>query len=200
MVFVIQAEEALLFLFNLGKEAIPWDYIVLVFVIEDHLSVDEIFNNLLTAAVQQEIGPGRLYSYALLVMVNKRILMEVKRRSLIDVEWGCTEENYEYQDGVDPSRHNWAFTKTEMPNLKNKDKIVKLSETKSTFSLTSLLKSSGMPKQVFSPILYKHRLQRCTAFLVRKKTMGRMNQARSPKTKNVPRQIKAKNWLTSCST
>lgn len=117
MVFVIQAEEALLFLFNLGKEAIPWDYIVLVFVIEDHLSVDEIFNNLLTAAVQQEIGPGRLYSYALLVMVNKRILMEVKRRSLIDVEWGCTEENYEYQDGVDPSRHNWAFTKTEMPNV-----------------------------------------------------------------------------------
>lgn len=123
MVFVIKAEDALLFLFNLSEEAIPWDYIVLVLVIENHFCVHEIFDNLLTSAVLQEIGPGRLYSYALLVMVNKRILMEVKRWSAVDIEWGCTKENYEYQDGIDPSCHNWAFTKTEVPNLK-KDKNV----------------------------------------------------------------------------
>ncbi len=52
---VVNSEEALLLLLNLGEKAVPTHDIVLVFVVEDHLCMDEILDDLLAAAILQEL-------------------------------------------------------------------------------------------------------------------------------------------------
>jgi len=73
VVIVVNSKEALLLLLNLGEKAVPTHDIVLVFVVEDHLCMDEILNDLLAAAILQELCPRGLDAHTLLVMVRKRV-------------------------------------------------------------------------------------------------------------------------------
>ena len=57
MVLVVDAEEALLFLFNLCKIAVPPHNIVLILVIKDHFGMYKVLNNLLPSAVLQKFWP-----------------------------------------------------------------------------------------------------------------------------------------------
>ena len=55
--FLIEPKYILWLLFNLGDKTVPCDYIVLIFIVEYHFSVHEVFNDLLATAILQEVGP-----------------------------------------------------------------------------------------------------------------------------------------------
>ena len=103
---IIDAKEALLFLFSLSIEATPGDNVVLVPVIEDHLGVHEVLNDLLAATVLQELGPSRPNPHTLDVVVHERVIIEVKRGSHVNVEARGAGHKHEHNDRVDPVRHN----------------------------------------------------------------------------------------------
>ena len=83
---IVYTKETSLLLLHLSEVAAPADDIVLVFVIEDHLGVNEILNDLLTAAVEEEVGPAGIDAMAVQVVVHKWILVQVKRRAHVYVE------------------------------------------------------------------------------------------------------------------
>ena len=117
MVLIVKTKERLLSLFHLCKEAAPRDYIVLVLVIEDHLGVDEVFNNLLTATILQKLGPSCADSGTLLIVMNQWIIMQIEGWSHIDVEAGHAGKNDKHDSRVKSISHDWALSEAEVPNL-----------------------------------------------------------------------------------
>ena len=117
MVIIVKTEERLLTLFDLRKEAIPRDYIVLVLVIEDHLRVDEVLNNLLATTILQKLWPCRADSSTLLIVMDERVVMQVKGRSHVDVESGHEGKDDEDESRIHAVCHNGAFAETEVPYL-----------------------------------------------------------------------------------
>ena len=86
MVLVVQTKERLLLLFDLCEVPVPLNDVVFVLVVKHHLRVHKIFNDLFPAAILQKLGPGRLDSVGLLVVVNQRVVVQVEAGSHIDVE------------------------------------------------------------------------------------------------------------------
>ena len=103
---IIDSEKAPLFFFHFSKEAVPGNNVILIPVIEDHLGVDEVFNDLLAAAVLQELGPRCPNPDTLNVMVHERVIIEVKGWTHVNVEARSASQEKQYNDSVDPVRHN----------------------------------------------------------------------------------------------
>ena len=139
----------------------------------------------------------------LYVVVDERVVMEVVRRSHVDVK-ATSDGHYKKPDNrIDAIRNNRTLAQAEVPDLVKDDETSIRLESRVVVErerLTLSLRLSGSPKQVFSPIRWRQRLHRCTAFFVKKNTTGRMAKDSRPNIKNVPKAMSPKNWLTSCST
>ena len=48
---IVKSEEALLLFFDFGKVTIPRDDIVLILIIENHLGMNKVLDDLLTSAI-----------------------------------------------------------------------------------------------------------------------------------------------------
>lgn len=104
-------------LFRFSEETTPINDIVLILVVEDHLRVDKVFNDLLTAAVLQKFRPLGLYTHALLVVVGQRVNVEVVVGPHVNVEASSREEDSEDDHSVDSISDYGAFTEAEVPDL-----------------------------------------------------------------------------------
>ena len=114
---VIKTEEWFLSLFHFRKVAIPRHNVILVLIIENHLRVHKVFNDLLPSAVLKEFRPCRADPRAFLIVMDERIVVQVERRSHVDVKARDAGEQYKYYDCVDTISDDRAFTKTEVPYL-----------------------------------------------------------------------------------
>jgi len=73
---------------DLCEVARPVDNIILIFVVEDHLGVDEVLDHLLTTAVLEELRPCRVNNELLLVVVREWVVVHHEGRSHVDVGAG----------------------------------------------------------------------------------------------------------------
>ena len=115
--WVVKAEKAALLLLDLSEVAGPADDVILVFVIIDQLRVHEVFDNLLTSTVLQEVGPSCPNTMALHVVMHEWVLMEVIRGAHVNICATCESKQHKPNDCVDASRHDGALAEAEVPNL-----------------------------------------------------------------------------------
>ena len=75
----------------------------------------EVLDDLFTAAVLQEFGPGRPDPHTLLIVVDQRVIMQVERRAHVDVEPWQADEYYQYDYCIQAGGDDGAFSKAEVP-------------------------------------------------------------------------------------
>jgi hypothetical protein len=117
---IIETKETFLSLFDFSVVAGPVDNIVLVFIIEHHLCVHEIFYNLFPAAILQEFGPSRANTLTLHIVMHQGIVVQVERGSHVNIGSTSNREEHQTYDRINPCRHNRTLAQAEMPNLDTK--------------------------------------------------------------------------------
>lgn len=97
---IVEPEELSLSLLDFGEVARPRDYIILILVVEDHLCVYEILDDLLTAAIFEEFFPCRVNWEAFDVVVGERIVVHLKGGPHVDIRACSNAEYHKADDGI----------------------------------------------------------------------------------------------------
>lgn len=80
----------------------------------------KIFNHLLATAVLEEFRPCCSDALTLDIVVDERIIVQVKRWAHIHVEAADTREQKQANDRIDPCGDDGALAQSEVPNLNQK--------------------------------------------------------------------------------
>ena len=94
---------------RISEESLPIDYVVLILLIEDHLGVHEVLNDLLAATVLQELRPCSVNLFAFDVVMHEWIPVEAKRWSHVDVPAAEDGEQDEPEHRVQSGCHDRAL-------------------------------------------------------------------------------------------
>ena len=99
---ITEEKERSLLMFDFSKVTGPLHNIILIFVVENHLCMDKIFDYLFTSAIFEKLWPSCIYSETFRVVMGQWIVMKLKCGSLINIETSYNSETYKADYGVNP--------------------------------------------------------------------------------------------------